>query len=55
MYIGAFGKVFYGKFTDETDGTVTEVAVKTMKGHLLCNMYVHELCMLKVNKLRCVM
>ena len=32
MYIGAFGKVFRGKFTDEDDETVIEVAVKTMKG-----------------------
>ena len=31
-YVGAFGKVFRGEFTDEDDETVIDVAVKTMKG-----------------------
>lgn len=34
LCVGAFGKVFHGKFTDKTVGTVIEVAVKTMKGYL---------------------
>ena len=32
-FVGAFGKVFHGKFTDKTYETVIEVAVKTMKGY----------------------
>ena len=31
IYVGAFGKVFHGEFTDEVDETVIKVAVKTMK------------------------
>ena len=33
--VGAFGKVLCGTFTDESDKTVIEVAVKTMKGYKL--------------------
>ena len=36
LYIGSFGQVFYGLFT-ESDQSVMEVAVKTIKGNKLCS------------------
>ena len=31
-FIGSFGQVFYGLFTSKNDGSVMEVAIKTIKG-----------------------
>ena len=33
---GAFGKVFHGFLTNESDQTVEEVAIKTLKGTYAC-------------------
>ena len=32
--VGAFGKVFHGFLTNQSDNTVQEVAVKTIKGRM---------------------
>ena len=33
-FAGAFGKVFHGFLTNESDQTVEEVAIKTIKGKM---------------------
>ena len=36
LFIGSFGQVFYGLLTNIMDKSVTEVAMKTIKGTNLC-------------------